>query len=101
MLKTEDFSSVFALRQRSFIGQLCIYSNNNQLPYPRVGLVVSKKCAKKAHDRNTMKRCLREWFRLNKFRLPEKDFVIQVRQKFDKKDFVILEKQLQRLWVKP
>ncbi|MBR6026401.1 MAG: ribonuclease P protein component [Neisseriaceae bacterium] len=98
LLKTDDFSSVFALRKRLFLQEICVYWKPNQLSFPRLGLVVSKKCARFAHERNYIKRRLREWFRLNKHKLPNCDIVIQVRQKFGKKEFPELEKKLQRLW---
>ncbi|MBO7380069.1 MAG: ribonuclease P protein component [Neisseriaceae bacterium] len=99
LLRTEDFSSVFALRSRQVFGQICVYRRENGLSHARLGLVVGKKCAKKAVERNTMKRCLREWFRLNQHHLPHCDLVIQVRQKFSKTDFGELAKKLQRLQV--
>ena len=99
LLKTEDFSSVFALRKRLILGQICIYRRENGLSHARLGLVVGKKCAKKAVERNLMKRLLREWFRLNRHCLPPQDFVIQVRQKFGQADFGKLAQQLQRLQV--
>lgn len=99
MLKTDDFSSVFALRHRLVLGSIWVFSAENNLHHSRLGLVVSKKCARKAVDRNLMKRCLREWFRLNVFRLPEKDFIIQVRQPFTRQDFPEIEKKLRRLYL--
>ncbi|MBO4575996.1 MAG: ribonuclease P protein component [Neisseriaceae bacterium] len=99
LLKAEDFSSVFALRSRQVFGQVCVYRRDNGLSHARLGLVVGKKCAKKAVHRNTMKRCLREWFRQNRHRLPAHDLIIQVRQKFDKAEFGELAKKLQRLQV--
>lgn len=76
-----------------------MYSAENGLPHARLGLVVGKKCARRAHERNSMKRHLREWFRLNRSQLPHKDFIIQVRQKFNRTDFPELAKKLQRLTV--
>lgn len=77
-----------------------MYSADNALPHARLGLVVGKKCARRANQRNYMKRRLREWFRLNRHRLPNKDFIVQVRQKFTRADFPEVEKKLQRLLIK-
>lgn len=44
----------------------------------------SAKTAKRANERNYMKRVIRDWFRLNKNRLPPQDFVVRVRRKFDR-----------------
>ena len=98
-MKTEDFSSVFALRKRLILDQVCVYRRHNGLSHARLGLVVGKKCAKKAVERNAMKRRLREWFRLHQHELPAQDFIIQVRQKFAPADFGELAQKLQRLQV--
>lgn len=59
----------FALVQRSasrLTGQfLLIEYRFSQLPYPRLGITVSKRYGK-AHDRNRFKRLVREAFRLSK-----------------------------------
>ncbi|RQK83677.1 ribonuclease P protein component [Neisseria meningitidis] len=85
LLKTDDFSSVFAFRNRRSRDLLQVSrSNGNGLGHPRIGLVVSKKTAKRANERNYMKRVIRDWFRLNKNRLPPQDFVVRVHRKFDR-----------------
>lgn len=84
LLKTEEFSSVFALKKqhsRSFIQ--VAQSESNGLEHPRLGLVVSKKVAKRANKRNYMKRVIRDWFRCHKHQLPPYDFVVRVRVAFD------------------
>lgn len=57
----------------------------NGLPHHRLGIVVQKRfwCAV---GRNRIKRCLREWFRLNKHQipLPGKDIVVIARPGADK-----------------
>lgn len=83
LLKTEDFSSVFALRRVHNGRWLQIWRMPNDLAHPRLGLVVSKKIAKRANKRNYMKRLLREWFRLHRSQLQAEDWVIRVRAPFD------------------
>lgn len=56
-------------------GYLVLY-RNNQLGYPRLGLAISKKCARRAVDRARLKRVARESFRLNRFRLGGWDIVV-------------------------
>lgn len=85
LLKTEEFSSVFALRkQRSQHFIQVSQSADNALGHARLGLVVSKKAAKRANKRNYMKRVIREWFRCHKQDLPPCDFVVRVRVMFER-----------------
>lgn len=44
---------------------LQIYAKPNNLNYPRLGLIVAKKMARRAVERNKVKRLLREYFRTN------------------------------------
>ena len=57
---------------------------NNVQGFARLGLVVSKKAAKRANRRNYMKRVIRDWFRRHQCVLPPHDFVVRVRKAFDK-----------------
>lgn len=98
LLKTEEFSSVFALkkqRSRSFIQ--VVQSADNGLEHPRLGLVVSKKANKRANKRNYMKRVIRDWFRCHKHQLPPHDFVVRVRTTFDANTASQARKQLAEL----
>ena len=95
LLKTDDFSSVFALRnQRSRSLLQVLQSADNGLGHARLGLVVSKKAAKRANRRNYMKRVIREWFRQHRETLPPHDFIVRVRQRFDRSHAVEVRQQL-------
>ncbi|QMT39933.1 ribonuclease P protein component [Neisseria shayeganii] len=83
LLKTEEFSSVFALRRLNSKTAVQVWQMPNGLPHPRLGLAVPKKTAKRANRRNYMKRAVREWFRLNRHRLAANDIVVRVRQPFN------------------
>ena len=101
LLKTDDFSSVFALKNRRSRDLLQVsQSADNALGHPRLGLVVSKKTAKRAHDRNYMKRVIRDWFRLNQHQLPPHDFVVRVRQAFNRETAPEARSQLAQLMKK-
>lgn len=82
LLKTDDFSSVFHLRNVRSNPFFQVYAAPNQLGHARLGLVVGKKVAKQAVRRNYIKRSVREWFRLNQATLPACDFVVRARQRF-------------------
>lgn len=82
LLKTDDFSSVFALRCQKSRAWLQVLRADNGLGHPRLGLVVGKKTAKRANKRNYMKRSVREWFRLHRHALGAEDIVVRVRQPF-------------------
>ena len=93
LLKTDDYSSVFNLRKR-ISGQFLVFRYKlNQLQMPRLGLIVAKKTAKRAVNRNYMRRVLREEFRLNQHVLPSVDLIIQVQKTFVKPDFFTIEKE--------
>jgi ribonuclease P protein component len=48
----------------------------NSLDYPRIGLAISKKNIKFSHQRNYIKRLIRESFRLRQNELPKMDFIV-------------------------
>ena len=72
-------------------------SADNALGHPRLGLVVSKKTAKRAHDRNYMKRVIRDWFRRHKAALPPRDFIVRVRRAFGRGEAAAACSELSRL----
>ena len=72
----------------------------NEANAPRLGLIVSKKTAKLAVQRNYMRRVLRELFRLNQHRLPAIDLVIQVQKTFEKPDFIAIKQEVEYLMQK-
>ncbi|WP_133683132.1 ribonuclease P protein component [Paludibacterium purpuratum] len=84
LLKTDDFSSVFGMRQARSNAFFQVYARPNDLGHPRLGLVVGKKVAKRAVRRNYIKRSVREWFRLNQHRLGGMDYVVRAKLVFDR-----------------
>ncbi len=48
----------------------------NQGQQPRLGLIISKRCAKNAVQRNRLKRLIRQSFRLNQEQLAKVDIVV-------------------------
>jgi ribonuclease P protein component len=100
IVKTDDFSSVFNLRKRIAGQHLVMRYRLNEASMPRLGLIVSKKTAKLAVQRNYMRRVLRELFRLNQQHLPEVDLVVQVQKTFEKPEFMLIKQEFESLLLK-
>ncbi|MDD2743277.1 MAG: ribonuclease P protein component [Rhodocyclaceae bacterium] len=103
LTKTDDFSSVFGFR-RVIRGKLIALHYRPREPgmtEPRLGLVVGKKQLKRAVDRNTYKRVIREQFRLLRPLLPAIDLVVRltvkplkINRKIYAEEFLTLLKKL-------
>ncbi|HEX4870899.1 MAG TPA: ribonuclease P protein component [Nevskiaceae bacterium] len=65
---------------------------------PRLGLAISKKAAARAHERNRIKRLIRESFRQNAATLPAVDLVLMARPPAQTADNEALRKDLDQLW---
>jgi ribonuclease P protein component len=86
LLKADEFSSVFALRRSKSNTFFQVFWRFNDLDRPRLGLIVAKKIARKAHERNYIKRTIREWFRTHKHELKAADFIVRSKQKFERQE---------------
>lgn len=80
LLKAGEYKRVFdqvdfRIAQR----QLLLLARYNDVSHPRLGLIISKKTARRAHDRNRFKRQIREYFRQHRDGLPCVDMVILAR----------------------
>ena len=97
LIKTDDFSSVFNFRKRIASKFLVMRFKPNELDLPRLGLIVAKKTAKLAVNRNYMRRVLRELFRLSQHEIAALDLVIQVQKNFEKPDYSVIKKEFDGL----
>jgi ribonuclease P protein component len=97
IVKTDDFSSVFNLRKRISQQHLVMRYRINDKSNPRLGLIVSKKTAKLAVQRNYMRRVLRELFRVNQHHLPTVDLIVQIQKVFGKSEFIKIKKEFENL----
>ncbi|VFP77991.1 Ribonuclease P protein component [Buchnera aphidicola (Cinara cuneomaculata)] len=80
LLSNDQFKYVyernFRIHVKSFIILRCI----NNLNYPRLGMSIAKKNIIRSHDRNRIKRLIRESFRLIQHNLLLMDFIIIVKK---------------------
>lgn len=92
------FTFVFQQPQRAGTPQITILGRLNSLGYPRIGLTVAKKNVKRAHERNRIKRLIRESFRLRQHDLPAMDFVVVAKKGVGDLDNHGLTEALEKLW---
>ena len=78
LCKTDEYSSVFAFRRACKGRLLIVHYRPNERDTARLGVVVAKKFAKRAPDRNLVKRIVREHFRRARGDLPPLDLVIRL-----------------------
>ncbi|PPI88351.1 ribonuclease P protein component [Candidatus Pantoea edessiphila] len=98
LLTSNEFCFVFEKPQCAHSSKLIIFGRLNKFKYPRIGLTIAKKYVKLAHERNRIKRLIRESFRLKQYDLPIKDFVIVAKKGICTVDNHILFCILERLW---
>ena len=81
LLKAAEFSQVFKRPIRSSDDMLTILASPNELGHARLGLAIAKKNAKRAVDRNRIKRIIRDSFRHKQAFLPATDLVVLAKPK--------------------
>lgn len=78
LLTPVQFKSVFQTGKRVRLGCITVITKNNGLGHARLGLTIAKRNVRHASDRNHLKRCLRESFRLRAHNLDNIDIVVMV-----------------------
>lgn len=100
-LKTPaDFKQVFSNPVKSTDRYFTLLAIKNQLEHPRLGLAIAKKNVKRAVDRNKIKRVSRESFRLQQHNSVAMDIVVLARRDAANASSAVLEKSLERHWLK-
>ncbi len=98
LLKKTDYDSVFLQAKKIVTSDFVLLFRENHLGYPRLGLALSKKMIAKAHDRNRLKRLIREYFRQNS--LPSVDMVFLARSGVAKQTNSSINARLSKSWEK-
>ncbi|MEJ2529949.1 MAG: ribonuclease P protein component [Gammaproteobacteria bacterium] len=98
LLKPAQFRRVFQHPTKSMDDFFTVLCRPSNLASPRLGMAVSKKYARRAVDRNRIKRIIRESFRCNRNDLGGIDYVVLNRKGADNIDNSILFESLSRHW---
>ncbi|AQQ69275.1 ribonuclease P protein component [Microbulbifer agarilyticus] len=101
LLNAAHYRAVFdSAPVRAAQPQFLILARPNELPHPRLGLVIAKKHVRNATDRNRIKRIARETFRLRQNELFPLDAVVLARAGAGELDNAALAKIFNKLWRK-
>ncbi|PTB98362.1 ribonuclease P protein component, partial [Thalassospira xiamenensis] len=99
LLTPAHFQTVFSQPPvKAVTAELTMLATPNQKGQPRIGVTVSKKRAKRAVDRNRIKRQIRETFRLKQHKIPAFDIVIIAKPGITKLDNETMRQRLDYLW---
>ncbi|MCK5809815.1 MAG: ribonuclease P protein component [Cocleimonas sp.] len=98
LLTAEQYSHVFADARRFGNQSLTLLVRLNDQGHPRLGLAIAKKSAKRAVDRNRIKRLLRESFRNRQHQLPPIDIIAMCRPSATKLTNEQILQQLENQW---
>lgn len=101
LLTPRHFNHVFSQSVRVGSPYITFVFRNNHVDHPRLGFAIAKKQVKRAHERNRLKRVIREDFRLRQNQIPAVDIIVMARTAavaLDNKEIrTILDKLWQRL----
>ncbi|MEI4259800.1 MAG: ribonuclease P protein component [Candidatus Dasytiphilus stammeri] len=94
----KKFRDVFQNSKSILITDIMILYRRNFLEYPRMGICISKKVIKSAHERNRIKRLIRESFRLHQNYLKSIDFIVIIKKSLINKNNHSILNILKILW---
>lgn len=98
LLSSADYQFVFKKAERFGNRSFTVLARKNDLDHARLGLAISKKCAKKAVDRNRVKRLFRESFRLNQYNLPNIDIIAMCKPSAIVLSNIEIHDQIEKQW---
>lgn len=100
MLTPSHFTFVFDEAIPTGSSAFTLLARHNKIDHPRLGITIAKKRVRKAHNRNRVKRVLRESFRLHQHQLPNVDIVIIGKSPAETMTNQELFALLEKLWKK-
>jgi ribonuclease P protein component len=100
LLTPRNFSNVFEQAIPAVSPTITLLARHNDLGRPRLGVTIPKKKVKLAVNRNRLKRCIRESFRLCAHTLPNVDIIVIGKHGINDLDNKQLYKHLETLWRK-
>ncbi|MGK0371287.1 MAG: ribonuclease P protein component [Glaciecola sp.] len=98
LLTPRHFSNVFEKAIPAVSPTITLLARHNGLDHPRLGVTIPKKKVKLAVDRNRLKRCIRESFRLTAHNLPNVDIIVIGKHGINDLDNTELYTHLENLW---
>jgi ribonuclease P protein component len=100
LLNKVQFQQVFDDPRKSIDPYFTVLARRNAGPQARLGLAIAKKCARRAVDRNRLKRLVRESFRTERQGLPGLDLVVMCRRDAVAADNAQLVVSLAKHWAR-
>ncbi|WP_040851584.1 ribonuclease P protein component [Thiorhodospira sibirica] len=100
LITPTQYRRVFTDAQRVFVHPFSVVLRSNDGDGPRLGLAISRKCARQAVARNRIKRLIRESFRQNQARLGSFDLVFMCRPGAAELRNAQLRGALEKLWLR-
>lgn len=100
LLNEAEFKAVFNDPIRSFDHLFTVLAKPNQLEIARLGLAISKKALRFAHQRNLAKRIIRESFRQQQSNLIGLDIVVMAKFKATDHENPLLHASMMQHWIR-
>ena len=95
-----EFQRVFQQGKRLLANGVNARAAANGMGFPRLGMAIAKKALRRAHERNRIKRLVRESFRHHQANLPAVDIVVMCRHEVLTMSNAEIFQQLEGLWLR-
>jgi len=100
LLKSHEFRHFVKFGKKVGNKEFLLSAKPNKFNYPRLGIVVSKKCSKKAVERNRIKRVIRESFRYHQHHLGGFDILFVAKKGVVEQPQTQFRTELDKKWQK-